>query len=138
MQQYLVRQHGDEFGISGAVAEKRVVVAENAAYARLVCTLPRVLDSCAYRTLYAGGSCCESLSDSRVQTLGYAVEQSPVSETFKNSAPDVSVTLEIAQGMKIKVDKRYVNPVPTAQPVKPEKPSRRKKQDPSKDEKAKA
>ena len=51
---------------------------------------------------------------------------------------DVSVTLEIAQGMKIKVDKRYVNPVPTAQPVKPEKPSRRKKQDPSKDEKAKA
>ena len=95
MQQYLVRQHGDEFGISGAVAEKRVVVAENAAYARLVCTLPRVLDSCAYRTLYAGGSCCESLSDSRVQTLGYAVEQSPVSETFKNSAPDVSVTLEV-------------------------------------------
>ena len=50
---------------------------------------------------------------------------------------DVSVTLEIAQGMKIKVDKRYVNPVPTPQPVKPEKPSRRKK-DPSKDEKAKA
>ena len=48
---------------------------------------------------------------------------------------DVSVTLEIAQGMKIKVDKRYVNPVPTPQPVKPEKPSRRKK-DPSKDEKA--
>ena len=49
---------------------------------------------------------------------------------------DVSVTLEIAQGMKIKVDKRYVNPVPTAQPVKPEKPSRRRKLDPSKDEKA--
>lgn len=48
---------------------------------------------------------------------------------------EVSVTLEIAQGMKIKVDKRYVNPVPTPQPVKPEKPSRRKK-DPSKDEKA--
>ena len=48
---------------------------------------------------------------------------------------DVSVTLEIAQGMKIKVDKRYVNPVPTPQPVKAEKPSRRKK-DPSKDEKA--
>ena len=48
---------------------------------------------------------------------------------------DVSVTLEIAQGMKIKVDKRYVNPVPTAQPQKAEKPSRRKK-DPSKDEKA--
>ena len=51
---------------------------------------------------------------------------------------EVSVTLEIAQGMRIKVDKRYVNPVPTPQPVKPEKPSRRKKQDPSKDEKAKA
>ena len=51
---------------------------------------------------------------------------------------EVSVTLEIAQGMKIKVDKRYVNPVPTPQPVKAEKPSRRKKQDPSKDEKAKA
>ena len=48
---------------------------------------------------------------------------------------EVSVTLEIAQGMKIKVDKRYVNPVPTPQPVKAEKPSRRKK-DPSKDEKA--
>ena len=51
---------------------------------------------------------------------------------------EVSVTLEIAQGMKIKVDKRYVNPVPTPQPAKPEKTSRRKKQDPSKDEKAKA
>ena len=48
---------------------------------------------------------------------------------------EVSVTLEIAQGMKIKVDKRYVNPIPTPQPVKPEKPSRRKK-DPKKDEKA--
>lgn len=51
---------------------------------------------------------------------------------------EVSVTLEIAKGMTIKVDKRYVNPVPTPQPVKPEKPSRRKKLDPSKDEKAKA
>ena len=49
---------------------------------------------------------------------------------------EVSVTLEITQGMRIKVDKRYVNPVPTPQPAKPEKPSRRKKQDPSKDEKA--
>lgn len=50
---------------------------------------------------------------------------------------EVSVTLEIAQGMKIKVDKRYVNPVPTPQPVKPEKTSRRRrKADPSKDEKA--
>ena len=48
---------------------------------------------------------------------------------------EVSVTLEVAQGMRIKVDKRYVNPVPTPQPAKPEKPSRRKK-DPSKDEKA--
>ena len=48
---------------------------------------------------------------------------------------EVSVTLEIAQGMKIKVDKRYVNPIPTPAPAKPEKPSRRKK-DPSKDEKA--
>lgn len=49
---------------------------------------------------------------------------------------EVSVTLEIAKGMTIKVDKRYVNPVPTPQPVKPEKPSRRRKKDPSKDEKA--
>ena len=49
---------------------------------------------------------------------------------------EVSVTLEIAQGIKIKVDKRYVNPVPTPQPVKPEKPSRRRKKDPSKDENA--
>jgi preprotein translocase subunit YajC len=48
---------------------------------------------------------------------------------------EVSVTLEVAQGMRIKVDKRYVNPVPTPQPAKPEKASRRKK-DPSKDEKA--
>ena len=49
---------------------------------------------------------------------------------------EVSVTIEVAQGMRIKVDKRYVNPVPTPQPVKPEKPSRRSKKDPSKDEKA--
>ena len=49
---------------------------------------------------------------------------------------DVSVTLEVSKGMVIKVDKRYVNPVPTPQPVKPEKPSRRKKLDPSKDEKS--
>ena len=49
---------------------------------------------------------------------------------------EVSVTLEIAQGMKIKVDKRYINPIPTPQPAKPEKPSRRRKKDPSKDEKA--
>ena len=49
---------------------------------------------------------------------------------------EVSVTLEVSKGMTIKVDKRYVNPVPTPQPVKPEKPSRRRKKDPSKDEKA--
>lgn len=51
---------------------------------------------------------------------------------------EVSVTLEVAQGMRIKVDKRYVNPVPTVQPAKPEKKSLfgRKKADPSKDEKA--
>ncbi|HPX98395.1 MAG TPA: preprotein translocase subunit YajC [Bacteroidaceae bacterium] len=51
---------------------------------------------------------------------------------------DVSVTIEIAQGMKIKVDKRYVNPIPTAQPAKPEREKLfgRKKKDPSKDEKA--
>ena len=49
---------------------------------------------------------------------------------------EVSVTLEVSKGMTIKVDKRYVNPVPTPQPAKPEKPSRRRKKDPSKDEKA--
>ncbi len=50
---------------------------------------------------------------------------------------EVSVTLEVAQGMRIKVDKRYVNPVPTAQPAKPEKKSLfgRKKEDSSKEEK---
>lgn len=32
---------------------------------------------------------------------------------------EVSVTLEIAQGMKIKVDKRYVNPIPTPSPPSP-------------------
>lgn len=47
---------------------------------------------------------------------------------------EVSVTLEVAQGMRIKVDKRYVNPVPVPQPAKPEK--KRKKKDPAKDEKA--
>jgi len=47
---------------------------------------------------------------------------------------EVSVTLEVAQGMKIKVDKRYVNPIPTPQPAKPEK--KRRKKDVSKDEKA--
>ena len=48
---------------------------------------------------------------------------------------EVSVILEIAQNMRIKVDKRYVNPVPVPQPVKPEKKSKKAK-DPSKDEKA--
>jgi len=47
---------------------------------------------------------------------------------------EVSVTLEVAQGMKIKVDKRYVNPIPVPQPAKPEK--KRRKKDISKDEKA--
>ena len=47
---------------------------------------------------------------------------------------EVSVTLEVAQGMRIKVDKRYVNPVPVPQPAKPEK--KRRKKDPAKDEKA--
>lgn len=50
---------------------------------------------------------------------------------------EVSVTIEIAQGMKIKVDKRYVNPVPTPQPAKPERSKRRRKAEPNKDEKAK-
>ena len=49
---------------------------------------------------------------------------------------DVSVTLEVSQGMRIKVDKRYVNPVPTPQPAKPEKSSRKRRKEPSKDEKA--
>lgn len=48
---------------------------------------------------------------------------------------DVSVILEIAQNMRIKVDKRYVNPVPVPQPVKPAK-TKKSKKDPSKDEKA--
>lgn len=48
---------------------------------------------------------------------------------------DVSVILEIAQNMRIKVDKRYVNPVPVPQPVKPVK-TKKSKKDPSKDEKA--
>ena len=47
---------------------------------------------------------------------------------------EISVILEVAQGMRIKVDKRYINPVPVPQPAKPEK--KRKKKDPSKDEKA--
>ena len=43
---------------------------------------------------------------------------------------DVSVTIEVAQNIKIKVDKRYVNPVPTAQPVaQPKKSKKEKKED---------
>lgn len=49
---------------------------------------------------------------------------------------DISVILEISQNMRIKVDKRYVNPVPVPQPVKPVKEKKRKSKDPSKDEKA--
>ncbi len=50
---------------------------------------------------------------------------------------DVSVILEIGQNMRIKVDKRYVNPVPVPQPVKPAKEKKtRKSKDISKDEKA--
>lgn len=48
---------------------------------------------------------------------------------------EVSVTLEVAKDLRVRVDKRYVNPVPTPQPAKVEKSSRRKK-DPSKEEKA--
>ncbi|MBO4499695.1 MAG: preprotein translocase subunit YajC [Bacteroidaceae bacterium] len=51
------------------------------------------------------------------------------------SIDDVSVVLEIAQGMRIKVDKRYVNPVPVPQPAQPSKKSSKGK-NPSKDEKA--
>ncbi|MCQ2084246.1 MAG: preprotein translocase subunit YajC [Bacteroidaceae bacterium] len=47
---------------------------------------------------------------------------------------EVSVTLEVSKDIKIRVDKRYVNPIPTPQPVKPEK--KRRKKDASKDEKA--
>ena len=41
---------------------------------------------------------------------------------------EVSVTLEVAQGMRIKVDKRYVNPVPTPQPAAPEKKKKSRKE----------
>lgn len=40
---------------------------------------------------------------------------------------DVSVILEIGQNMRIKVDKRYVNPIPTVQPVAPKKKSRKER-----------
>lgn len=48
---------------------------------------------------------------------------------------DVSVTIEVAQNIKIKVDKRYVNPVPTAQPAPQPKKSRKEKAE-KKEEKA--
>lgn len=51
------------------------------------------------------------------------------------SIDDISVILEIAQGMRIKVDKRYVNPVPVPQPVQPVKKTKKEKSQ-SKDEKA--
>ncbi|HZK02803.1 MAG TPA: preprotein translocase subunit YajC [Bacteroidaceae bacterium] len=46
---------------------------------------------------------------------------------------DVSATIEIAQNMRIKVDKRFVNPTPSAAPAKVAK----KDKGPNKDEKAK-
>ena len=52
------------------------------------------------------------------------------------SIDEVSVVLEIAQNIRIKVDKRYVNPVPVPQPAKPVKEKKKKEKDPSKDEKA--
>ena len=42
---------------------------------------------------------------------------------------DVSVTIEVAQNIKIKVDKRYVNPVPTVQPVAQPKKSKKEKKE---------
>lgn len=51
------------------------------------------------------------------------------------SIDEVSVILEVAQNTRIRVDKRYVNPVPVPQPAKPEKKKRSKK-DSAKDEKA--
>lgn len=48
---------------------------------------------------------------------------------------DVSVSIEVAQNIKIKVDKRYVNPVPTAEPVSQTKKSKKEKAE-KKEEKA--
>ena len=48
---------------------------------------------------------------------------------------DVSVSIEVAQNIKIKVDKRYVNPVPTAEPVSQPKKSKKEKAE-KKEEKA--
>src|SRR5574344_578396 len=47
---------------------------------------------------------------------------------------DVSVTLEIAPNTRIRVDKRYINPVPTVQPVKESK--KKEERVPNKEEKA--
>lgn len=47
---------------------------------------------------------------------------------------DVSVTLEVAQNTRIRVDKRYINPIPTVQPVKESK--KKEERTPNKDEKA--
>ncbi len=47
---------------------------------------------------------------------------------------DISVILEVAQNTRIRVDKRYVNPIPVPQPVK--QPKKKKAKDPSKEEKA--
>jgi preprotein translocase subunit YajC len=47
---------------------------------------------------------------------------------------DISVTLEISQNNRIRVDKRYVNPVPTVQPVKESK--KKEERVPNKEEKA--
>lgn len=47
---------------------------------------------------------------------------------------DVSVTLEIAPNTRIRVDKRYINPVPTIQPVKESK--KKEERVPNKEEKA--
>lgn len=48
---------------------------------------------------------------------------------------DVSVTLEIAQNTRIRVDKRFINPIPTIQPVKESK--KKEERVPNKEEKAK-
>jgi len=42
---------------------------------------------------------------------------------------EVSVILEISKDLRIRVDKRYINPVPTVQPAAPEKKSRKSKKD---------
>lgn len=41
---------------------------------------------------------------------------------------EVSVTLEVAQGMRIKVAKSCVNPIPTPQPAAPEKKKKSRKE----------